>query len=80
MSDAVIISLIGSVSTTFGVVVAAWFNTRQNRKIQEKVTDYHKEVNGKMSELLVTTEALGKATGKAEEKQEQEDKNNNSKQ
>lgn len=74
MSDAVIISLIGSLTTTLGIIVVAWLNTRQNRliskqseSIDKKVEDYHKEVNGKMGELLDTTKALGNAEGRAQE-------------
>jgi len=70
MSDAVIIALSGSVSTTLGIIVVAYLNTRQNKVISEKVDGYHKEVNGKMGELLTTTKALGNAEGKAQEKAE----------
>jgi len=55
MSDAVIISVVGSLTTTLGIIVVAWLNTRQNRVIANKVDDYHKDVNGKMDKLLVTT-------------------------
>lgn len=64
MSDAIIVALI----TTAGLIVSGIINTRQNKKIVEKVDSYHKEVNGKMGELLVTTKALGNAEGKAEQK------------
>lgn len=65
MSDAVIVALI----TTTGLIITGYINTRQNKKIVEKVDSYHKEVNGKMGELLVTTKALGNAEGKAEQKE-----------
>ena len=68
MSDAVLIVVVPSVITTIGLIVVAYLNTRQNRKISEKVDGYHKEVNGKMGELLTTTKALGNAEGKAQEK------------
>lgn len=64
MSDAIIISAI----TTIGLIITSVINSRQNKKISNKVDGYHKEVNGKMGELLDTTKALGKAEGKAEEK------------
>ena len=68
MSDAVLIVVAPSVITTIGLIVVAYLNTRQNKKISEKVDGYHKEVNGKMGELLTTTKALGNAEGKAQEK------------
>jgi hypothetical protein len=68
MSDAVLIVVVPSAITTIGLIVVAYLNTRQNRKISEKVDGYHKEVNGKMGELLTTTKALGNAEGKAQEK------------
>jgi len=68
MSDAVIISVVGSFTTTLGIIVVAWLNTRQNRVISDKVDGYHKEVNGKMGELLTTTKALGIKEGEAKEK------------
>ena len=68
MSDAVLIVVVPSVITTIGLIVVAYLNTRQNKKISEKVDGYHKEVNGKMGELLTTTKALGNAEGKAQEK------------
>ena len=70
MSDAVIISLSGSLTTTLGIIVVAWLNNRHNKTITDKVDGYHKEVNGKMGELLTTTKALGNAEGKAQEKAE----------
>lgn len=69
MSDAIIVSLI----TAAGLIISGVINTRQNKKITEKVDSYHKDVNGKMGELLVTTKALGNAEGKAEEKAEQKE-------
>lgn len=65
MSEAIIVALI----TTTGLIVSGVINTRQNKKIAAKVDSYHKEVNGKMGELLITTKALGNAEGKAEQKE-----------
>ena len=66
MSDAIVIALIGSISTTAGIVITGLLNIQQGKKIVSKVKDYHEEVNGKMERLLDTTQALGEATGKAE--------------
>lgn len=52
-------------------IIIAQISSRQDINalhINDKVDEYHKEVNGKMTKLLETTEALGKAKGKAEEK------------
>jgi hypothetical protein len=72
MSDTVIQGLITSLTTILVVIINGRINARANRKqnavISDKVDKYHKEVNGKMGELLVTTKALGNAEGKAEEK------------
>jgi hypothetical protein len=79
MSDAVIIALIGSISTTAGIIVSSWINSNGNRKISHNVDAYHKEVNGKMETLLDAKEKLGQATGKLEaiaEKQPQIDELN----
>lgn len=56
-----IIALIGTVVTP---IVVVYVNNRTNKKVDA----YHKEVNGKMGELLETTKKLGKEEGKAEEK------------
>lgn len=72
MSDTIILALITSTTTILSVVITGIINARANSKhaatLNEKVDTYHKEVDGKMGELLVTTKALGKAEGKAEEK------------
>lgn len=65
MSDSIIVALI----TTAGLIISGMITTKQNKRIAEKVDSYHKEVNGKMGELLVTTKALGNAEGKAEQKE-----------
>jgi hypothetical protein len=75
MSDAVIQGIITSATTILVVIITGIINARANRKqnavISEKVDNYHKEVNGKMGELLITTKALGNEEGKAEEKKNQ---------
>jgi len=74
MSDAVIIALSGSCTTTLGIIVVAWLNTRQNRVITDKVDNYHKEVNGKMGELLRVTGEAEKAKGVKEGSEENQAK------
>ena len=63
MSDTVIISVVGSLTTTLGIIVVAWLNTRQNKVISTKVDDYHKAVNGNMDKLLKVTGEAEKAKG-----------------
>lgn len=63
-------------SSVQGILVAitplgiAWIAYKQS-KIGKKVDNYHKEVNGKMGELLDTTKKLGNAEGRADLKEEQ---------
>jgi hypothetical protein len=72
MSDTIILALITSSTTILSVIITGVINARANRKqnahISDKVDNYHKEVNGKMAQLLDTTKALGNAEGKAEQK------------
>ncbi len=70
MSDAVIIQVATSSITTLGLVIVAYINTHQNRKIAAKVDDYHKEVNGKMGELLKVTGEAENAKGFKKGKEE----------
>jgi hypothetical protein len=78
MSDTVIQGLITSLTTILVVIINGRINARANRKqnahISDKVDKYHKEVNGKMHELLITTKALGHEEGKAQEKKDQSEK------
>lgn len=60
MSDALAIAIIGAVVTTINSFLIAWVKVSINR--------YHKEVNGRVGELIETTKALGNAEGKATEK------------
>lgn len=66
MSELVLVALITGGAT----VLTALINVRVGKKIDR----YHKEVNGKMGELLVTTKALGNAEGKAEQKEKEKEK------
>lgn len=63
MSDALAIAIIGAVVTTINSFLIAWVKVSINR--------YHREVNGRVGELIETTKALGNAEGKAEEKSKQ---------
>lgn len=60
MSDAVIISIVGAVVAVINSVLIAW--------VKISLNDVHKQINGRMGELIDTTKALGKSEGKAEEK------------
>jgi hypothetical protein len=77
MTDLVTIALISSGSTTLGLIITGLFNSYQNRKISSKVDGYHKEVNGKMGELLEVSKSASKAEGilegRAVLKEEQKD-------
>lgn len=60
MSDAVIISLIGAmVSIINGAMIFI---------VKLRLRKYHKEINGRMGELIDTTKKLGNAEGTATEK------------
>lgn len=64
MSDQVIISIVGAVVSIVTVIVANW---RTNRKVD----NYHKEVNSKLSQLIVAEKKVSKQEGKQEEKNDQ---------
>lgn len=76
MSDTVILAIITSTTTILSVVITGFINSRATRKhvcdLNNKVDEYHKEVNGKMGVLLETTKALGIKEGKEEEKKNPE--------
>jgi len=59
MSDAVIIAILGAVTT----VVGAWLNY--------KIEKIHKQINSRMTEFLEATKALGTAEGNAAGRKEQ---------
>lgn len=69
MSDSLILGLASTLGPIITVIITAMITARANRKhkseIKETVSEYHKEVNGKMVQLLETTKALGTAEGKA---------------
>lgn len=68
-------TVINTAITTIGLIVCSWIGYKV-AKLNTKVDTYHKEVNGKMGQLLEVTEKAGKAEGKLEgrkEKQEETD-------
>lgn len=60
MSDAVAISIV--------TAIVAIVNAALTVILKIKLAKYHKEINGRMGELIDTTKKLGNAEGKAEEK------------
>ncbi len=62
MTDAVTIALINS----GGLIVVAIIGLRNNVKLKK----VHKEINGRMTELIGITKSSSKAEGKLEEKEE----------
>lgn len=57
MSEAGIISLIGSITTTAGIVLVAWLNSRQNKLISE----VKKNTDGLVTTLLAGKEETSQA-------------------
>lgn len=76
MSDTVIIAAISSLTTIASIVISSLLNRadrrRQNKVIETKVDNYHKEVNGNMEKLITTTKELGEKVG-AEKNQAETD-------
>lgn len=62
MTDTVILGIIGSVTSLATLIISS--------KLNNKVNDYHKEVDGKMSKLLDRTNDAARAEGKLEVKNE----------
>lgn len=58
-------SIITTAITTAGLIVVAWIGLKV-AKLNVKVDNYHKEVNGKMTKLLEVTKTASKAEGKLE--------------
>lgn len=59
-------SIITTTITTIGLIIVAILNIKGNAKVDK----YHKEVNGKMGQLLEVTKKASKAEGKLEEREE----------
>lgn len=60
MSDVLAIAIIGAVVTIINSFLIAWVKVSLNR--------YHRDINGRMGELIDTTKKLGNAEGTAIEK------------
>lgn len=68
MSDALIISIISGIISPVLIAILTHFQNKKIKANGEKVDAYHKEINGRMGELIETTKKLGNAEGTAEEK------------
>jgi hypothetical protein len=69
MSDPVWIALIAAVPTTVIGLGQIWLGAKLSaakKEIKQDVTNLHKEVNGRMTELIQTTREAAHATGRAE--------------
>lgn len=58
-------TVVNTAITTIGLIVVAWIGYKV-AKLNSKVDNYHKEVNGKMGQLLEVTAQAGKAEGNLE--------------
>lgn len=65
-------SIITTTITTIGLIIVAILNIKGNAKVDK----YHKEVNGKMGQLLEVTKKASKAEGKLEEREERNSEKN----
>jgi hypothetical protein len=65
-----LIALISAIVTPLVVVYVARQQANKMNTIKDKVDEYHKEVNGKMGQLLETTKDLATANEKARAKEE----------
>lgn len=69
-------TVINTAITTLGLIVVSWISYKVAKlnvkadKLDVKVEEYHKEVNGKMGQLLEVTEKAGKAEGNIEGRKE----------
>lgn len=72
MSDALIISLVSTFSTVVVSPLLIWYLNRLTQKkidkTNDKVDEYHKEVNSKLSKLVVTEKALSFKEGEEEQR------------
>lgn len=70
MSENVILEIVktsGIILTAILSLAGLVYTVKSNNKVEA----YHKEVNGKMGELLDTTKKLGNLEGRAEQTQEE---------
>lgn len=59
-------AIISTAITTVGLIIVAILNIKGNAKVDK----YHKEVNGKMGQLLEVTKEASKAEGNLEGRKE----------
>lgn len=69
MSDAVIISLISGAVTLLMAIISPLMIRLTNKKVDA----YHKEVNSKLSQLVVAEKEASNEKGKAEGRRQKED-------
>lgn len=63
-------AIISTAITTAGLIIVAILNIKGNAKVDK----YHKEVNGKMGQLLDVTKQVGNLEGRKEAKEEKDAK------
>lgn len=68
MSDALLISIISGIVSPLLLFILNHFQNKKIKANGDKVDAYHKEINGRMGELIATTKELGNAEGRAQEK------------
>ena len=66
MSDPVLIALIVALPPTIVGLGQIWLGLSAKRELKNDVKSLHKEVNGRMTELLQQTGLAATATGRAE--------------
>jgi hypothetical protein len=66
MSDPVWIALIVAIPPTVVGIGQIWLGLSAKREIKADVKNLHKEVNGRMTDLIQATEKAATATGRAE--------------
>lgn len=74
MSDPVIVALIAVVGTVANSALTLYSNRKRNEQHAEtaaSIETVHRDVNGKMAQLLEVTAKAAKAKGKLEEQTEQ---------
>lgn len=74
MSDLVIVALITVGGPILTIFIKDRLDRKRNKALKEEVAEYHKEVNGKMTEFIATAKALGNAEGQAEQKEKEDSK------
>lgn len=73
MSDALILGLAAIISASVVTPVVAWLIRRSEARIGTKVDAYHKEINSKLSQLVVAEKAVSHEIGRQEGKEQQKE-------